>query len=176
MQKLTLPNIIFKTRVAEDLSDINSAYIWKHETTEEIFSGIRAIIFSLPGAFTPICSSYQLPGFDNMYSNFNSHGIEKIYCISVNDTFVMNAWKSTLDIKNISVLPDGSGEFTRKMGMLVRKDNLGFGMRSWRYAAIVNDCSIEKLFEESGFSDNCPDDPYDISKPENILKFLENKM
>ena len=101
-------------------------------------------MFSLPGAFTPTCSTFQLPGFEKLYEQFKSFGIDEIYCLSVNDAFVMNAWAKNQDLKNVKVIPDGSGEFTRLMGMLVKKDNLGFGMRSWRYAALVNDCIIEK--------------------------------
>ena len=95
--------------------------------------------------------------------------------LSVNDAFVMNAWGRQQGINNVKLIPDGSSEFTRKMGMLVAKDNAGFGMRSWRYAAIVNDGVVEAWFEEPGFSDNCADDPYGESSPQNLLKYLENK-
>ena len=101
---------------------------------------------------------------------FKANGIDEVYCLSVNDSFVMNKWGDWLDIDNVKLIPDGSGEFTRKMGMLVHKDNLGFGMRSWRYAALVKNKSVVKWFEEPGFEDNHSDDPYGVSSPENILK------
>ena len=105
-----------------------------------------------------------------MHGEFQQNGIDAIYCISVNDAFVMNAWGRQQGLKNVEVIPDGSGEFTRKMGMLVAKDNLGFGMRSWRYAAVINDGVVEQWFEEPGFEDNCEADPYGMSSPQNILE------
>ena len=172
MIKSKLPQVIFKTRVKEDLNTTSEA-VWKDLDTEQYLSDTKAILFSLPGAFTPICSTLQLPSFEQQYSNFQSFGINRIYCVSVNDSFVMNSWFESLKIKNISAIPDGSGEFTRKMGMLVKKDNLGFGMRSWRYAAIVDNCVVQKLFVEPGFSDNAADDPYEVSSPQSILDYLE---
>ena len=138
-----------------------------------MFENKKVILFSLPGAFTPTCSTYQLPDFDKLYNDFKNLGIDEIYCISVNDSFVMNAWAKHHKIDKVKVIPDGNGEFTRKMGMLVEKSNLGFGYRSWRYAAIVDDCKILGSFVEQGFKDNCQDDPYEMSSPQNILKFLE---
>ena len=85
----------------------------------------------------------------------------------------MNAWSKSLSVKNIELIPDGSGEFTRKMGMLVAKDNLGFGMRSWRYAAVVNNQKVTHWFEEPGFGDNFGEDPYGISAPQNVLDSLK---
>lgn len=130
------------------------------------------MLFSLPGAFTPTCSTYQLPDFERLYTAFKDQGIDEIYCVAVNDAFVMNAWGKGQGVENIKLIPDGSGEFTRKMGMLVAKDNLGFGMRSWRYAAIVDDGQIEAWFEEPGYSDNCETDPYGETAPQNILAAL----
>ena len=115
---------------------------WVDKTTDELFKGKRIVMFSLPGAFTPTCSGEELPSYDRHYNKFIENGIDDVYCISVNDAFVMNAWGKSQNIKNITLIPDGSGEFTRKMGMLVNKDNLGFGMRSWRYAAIINNCLL----------------------------------
>ena len=106
------------------------------------FANKRVILFSLPGAFTPTCSTFQLPDFNKLYDDFKEFGIDEIYCISVNDSFVMNAWAKHHDIGKVKVIPDGSGEFTRKMGMLVKKDNLGFGLRSWRYAVIIENNEI----------------------------------
>ena len=133
-------------------------------------------MFSLPGAFTPTCSTFQLPGFEKLYEEFKSFGIDEIYCLSVNDAFVMNAWAKNQNLKNVKVIPDGSGEFTRLMGMLVKKDNLGFGMRSWRYAAFVNDCIIEKMWIEKGMGDNTVGDSYGESSPENLLEFFKDKI
>ena len=174
--KERLPHSTFKTRVMDKSSNNGANYVWKDVTTKELFGDIRAILFSLPGAFTPTCTTFQLPGFDRLYRKFQEHGIAKVYCLSVNDAFVMNAWAKSLNISNVEMLPDGSGEFTRKMGMLVKKDNLGFVMRSWRYAAIANDGIIEALFVECGFSDNCRIDPYTETTPENLLAYLNGKI
>ena len=138
-----------------------------------MFKNKKVILFSLPGAFTPTCSTFQLPDFDKLYNDFKNLGIDEIYCISVNDSFVMNAWAKHHKIDKVKVIPDGNGEFTRKMGMLVEKSNLGFGYRSWRYAAIINDCKILESFVEQGFKDNCKDDPYEMSSPQNILRILK---
>lgn len=167
-----VPQVTFRTRVRDDSIEGPNPFRWEDKTTDDYFAGKRVIIFSLPGAFTPTCSTFQLPDFEKLYGEFSKAGIDEIYCISVNDAFVMNAWGKSQDIKNIKLIPDGSGEFTRKMGMLVAKDNLGFGMRSWRYAAIVNDGVIESWFEEPEYSDNCESDPYGESSPQNILSVL----
>jgi len=143
-------------------------------TSADLFDGKRVIIFSLPGAFTPTCSAYQLPGFEEKYDEFASLGIDAIYCISVNDGFVMNAWAKDQNIEKVKLVPDGNAHFTRSMGYLVRKSNLGFGERSWRYAAIVDDRIIEKLFVEDGIRDNADTDPYEVSTPENVLKYLKS--
>ncbi len=165
-----VPFVTFKTRVRDESIGGENPYRWEEVTSDDYFSGKKVVLFSLPGAFTPTCSTYQLPDFEKLYDNFKEKGIDEIYCISVNDAFVMNAWGRDQGIKKIRLIPDGSGEFTRKMGMLVSKDNLGFGMRSWRYGALINNGNIEKLFEEDGFSDNAGDDPYGISSPQNILE------
>ncbi|EEX11015.1 hybrid peroxiredoxin hyPrx5 [Ruegeria lacuscaerulensis ITI-1157] len=168
-----LPDVTFHTRVRDDSIDGPNPFRWEDKTTADYFAGKRVILFSLPGAFTPTCSTYQLPGFENNYEAFKAKGIDEIYCMSVNDSFVMNKWAQDQGLKNVKVIPDGSGEFTRKMGMLVDKANLGFGMRSWRYAAIINDGVVEAWFEEPGLMDNCPEDPYGVSSPENLMKHLE---
>ena len=160
-----LPNVTFKCRVKT-----NGEWGWKDITTDELFKNKNVILFSLPGAFTPTCSTYQLPGFEKLYDDFKELGVDDIYCMSVNDSFVMNAWGKVHDINNVKMIPDGSGEFTRQMGMLVKKDNLGFGYRSWRYAIMVNNGFIRKMWEEKGKMDNCSDDPYEESAPLNILK------
>jgi peroxiredoxin len=140
----------------------------------ELFNGKRVVVFSLPGAFTPTCSAYQLPGFEEKYDDFTRLGIDDIYCISVNDGFVMNAWAQDQNIQNVKLIPDGNAYFTRSMGMLVNKSNLGFGERSWRYAAVVKDGIIEKLFVESGQRDNASEDPYVETTPENVLSYVRS--
>ena len=169
----TVPDVTFHTRVRDETIEGPNPFRWENKTSADYFSGKRVILFSLPGAFTPTCSTFQLPDFEKLYDEFKAEGIDEIYCISVNDAFVMNAWGKSQDIKNIKLIPDGSGEFTRKMGMLVRKDNLGFGLRSWRYASVINDGVIEKMFVEDGYSDNCDSDPYGKSSPQNILEGLK---
>ncbi len=168
----TLPDAIFKTRVRDESIGGDNPYRWKEKHTADYFKGKRVILFSLPGAFTPTCSTYQLPDFERMYPEFKAHGIDEIYCLSVNDAFVMNAWGRQQNLENVKLIPDGSGSFTRRMGMLVTKDNLGFGMRSWRYAAIVNDGVVEAWFEEPGASDDCETDPYGETSPQNVLDKL----
>ena len=145
-------------------------------TTSDLFAGKRVIIFSLPGAFTPTCSAYQLPGFEDNYDEFDALGIDAIYCISVNDGFVMNAWAKDQGIEKVQLIPDGNAHFTRAMGQLVRKSNLGFGERSWRYAAVIDNQIIEKLFEEPGKSDNAADDPYGETTPEAVLEYVKSSV
>jgi len=141
-------------------------------TSADLFDGKRVVIFSLPGAFTPTCSAYQLPGFEEKYDDFASCGIDDIYCISVNDGFVMNAWAQDQNIEKVKLIPDGNAYFTRSMGMLVSKTNLGFGERSWRYAAVVNNGIIEKLFIEAEQRDNADSDPYEASTPEAVFEYV----
>ena len=145
-----------------------------NRTTAELFDGKRVVIFSLPGAFTPTCSAYQLPGFEEKYDDFISHGIDNIYCLSVNDGFVMNAWAQDQNIEKVKLIPDGNAYFTRSMGYLVNKSNLGFGQRSWRYAAVVDNGIIEKIFVEEGMRDNADTDPYEVSTPENVFEYVKS--
>ena len=167
---------IFKFRIGDTDEKGGCTFIggeWKDVSTKELFGNKKVVIFSLPGAFTPTCSGEQLPTYDEMYSQFKDKGIDDVYCVSLNDAFVMNAWARDLGIKNVKMIPDGDGTFTRSMGMLVNKPKQGFGMRSWRYAAIVNDGTIENMFIEPGqndFSDD--DDPYTVSSPEHVLSKL----
>jgi len=143
-------------------------------TTSELFNNKRVVIFSLPGAFTPTCSAYQLPGYEEKYDEFTALGIDAIYCISVNDGFVMNAWAQDQNIEKVTLIPDGNAYFTRSMGYLVNKSNLGFGDRSWRYAAVVDNGIIEKIFVEAGQRDNADTDPYEVSTPENVFEYVKN--
>jgi len=172
MPRTNVPDVTFRTRVRDEAVGGPNPYRWQDMTTADYFGGKRVILFSLPGAFTPTCSTYQLPDFEKLSDDFKTLGIDEIYCVSVNDSFVMNAWAKAQGVEKVKVIPDGSGEFTRKMGMLVAKDNLGFGMRSWRYAAIIDDGRIEQWFVEEGYADNCETDPYGVSAPQNILEYL----
>ena len=167
-----IPDVTFQTRVRDDSLGGDNPFKWQAKTSSDYFANKRVILFSLPGAFTPTCSTFQLPDFNKLYDDFKEFGIDEIYCISVNDSFVMNAWAKHHDIGKVKVIPDGNAEFTRKMGMLVDKENLGFGQRSWRYALIIEDGNILENFVESGFTDNADDDPYEVSSPQNILEYL----
>lgn len=167
-----VPSVVFKTRVRDESIGGDNPYRWENKTSFDYFANKRVVLFSLPGAFTPTCSTYQLPGFEEKFAEFKTLGIDDIYCISVNDAFVMNCWAKMQKIKNVKMIPDGSAEFTRKMEMSVKKDNLGFGERSWRYACIVNNGLIEKWFVEPGFEDNAEEDPYGETSPQRILDWL----
>jgi len=167
-----VPDVKFMTRVRDESVGGDNPYRWQEMTTDDYFKGKRVILFSLPGAFTPTCSTYQLPGFEKMYEEFYAQGIDAIYCMSVNDSFVMNAWAKSQNLKNVKVIPDGNGEFTRHMGMLVNMSGATFGYRSWRYAVVVDDKKITHWFVEPGKQDNLPDDPYGVSAPENIFKAI----
>ena len=141
---------------------------WQVLTTEDIFRGKNIIVFALPGAFTPTCSSAHVPRYSELFSVFKQHGIDSIVCISVNDTFVMNAWKNDQKAQNIDFIPDGNGEFSAKMGMLVDKTDLGFGKRSWRYAMLVKNGVIDKMFIEP----NKPGDPFEVSDADTMLNYI----
>jgi peroxiredoxin len=145
-------------------------------SSEDLFAGKRVVLFSLPGAFTPTCSTFQLPGFELDYQKFKDAGIDEIYCVSVNDAFTMNAWAKDQNIQNVKLIPDGNGNFTDGMGMLVEKYNLGFAMRSWRYAAVIDDGFIEWMVEEPGRSDNCEEDPYQETTPEKVLEYVASNV
>jgi peroxiredoxin len=162
----------YKVPDVEFVFRVNGEFVTR--TTSDLFSGKKVVIFSLPGAFTPTCSAYQLPGFEDNYDTFQGLGIDEIYCISVNDGFVMNAWAKDQGINKVTLIPDGNAYFTRGMGQLVTKSNLGFGERSWRYAAVVDDGIIEKMFVEEGQQDNADTDPYEISTPENVLEYVKS--
>lgn len=180
----SVPSITFKYRVRtdgkpitfEDKSSSDNPFEWKNVTTEDLFKNKRVVMFSLPGAYTPTCSTFQVPGFEENYEKIKSLGIDEIYVVSVNDTFVMRKWMIDCGVKNLHFIPDGNGEFTNAMGMLVNKEHLGFGHRSWRYAAVVNDMEIEQWFEEPGINNDGSDmDPYGETSPENVISYLEKK-
>ena len=168
-----IPCVTFKMRVRDESVPGPNPYRWEDVTSNDLLQGKRVVLFSLPGAFTPTCSTYQLPGFEENYDNIRNQDIDEIYCISVNDAFVMNAWAKHQDIQNVKVIPDGSGNFTRYMGMLIGKNHLGFGNRSWRYMCVIKDGVIEKWWQEPGINnDGDDDDPYVETTPENCLNYL----
>ena len=154
-----VPQATFKTRHDHD---------WEPLTSDDIFAGKTVIVFALPGAFTPTCSSSHVPRFDQLAPAFRASGVDEIVCISVNDAFVMNEWKMAQHAENITFLPDGNGEFTRGMGMLVGKEDLGFGPRSWRYSMLVRDGVIEKMFIEP----EEPGDPFVVSDADTMLSYV----
>ncbi len=170
-----VPDVIFKTRVHDEAVGGDNPYRWQDVSTNEIFGGKKIVVFGLPGAFTPTCSSTHLPGFEAKYDDFKALGIDEVYCVSVNDAFVMKQWADKLGIKKVKMLPDGNGDFAKGMGMLVKKENLGFGNRSWRYSMYVEDGAVRKIFSEPGFSDNCPDDPFEVSDADAMLAYLKER-
>jgi glutaredoxin-like protein len=141
---------------------------WRDVASEDVFSGKTVVVFSLPGAFTPTCSSAHVPRYNQLAPEFKRHGVDDIICISVNDAFVMNEWQQAQRASAIRFLPDGNGEFTEKMGMLVDKDDLGFGKRSWRYSMLVKDGIIEKMFIEP----EVEGDPYEVSDADTMLEYI----
>lgn len=168
-----VPQVIFKTRVRDESVEGPNPYRWQDVTTDEIFKGKKVVLFSLPGAFTPTCSSTHLPGYEEKYDELKALGVDEVICLSVNDAFVMYQWGKAQGAEKVHLLPDGSGEFTDKMGMMVRKDNLGFGARSWRYSMLVDDGEIKKMFVEPGMEDNCPTDPFEVSDVDTMLDYLK---
>ena len=166
MQGKFLPDVTFKVREDGD---------WSDYTTEDYFRGGRSVLFSLPGAFTPTCSSQQLPGFEKEYNQIKLLAVDEVYCVSVNDSYVMNAWGNHMGIEQVKMIPDGSGNFTRFMGMLIGKNHLGFGMRSWRYMAVIDDGVVEKWLQEPGINnEGLDDDPYVESTPKNVVDYLRS--
>ena len=166
-----VPEMSFPIRVETDTSP---GWEWDSLTYDQVFKGKKVLVFSLPGAYTPTCTNNQLPGYEAMYDKFKDEGIDEIYCISVNDSYVMNAWADRMNIQNVKMIPDGSGNFTRFMGMLIGKNHLGFGNRSWRYMAVVNDGAVEKWWQEPGINnEGTDDDPYVESTPDNMIGYLK---
>ena len=155
----TIPSVTFRTRADGD---------WKDVTSDEIFKGRTVILFALPGAFTPTCSSTHLPRYNELAPVFRENGVDEIVCLSVNDAFVMDAWGADQEAENVRLIPDGNGEFTEGMGMLVDKSDLGFGKRSWRYSMLVKDGVIEKMFIEP----DVPGDPFEVSDADTMLSHI----
>ena len=154
-----VPFVVFRTRRGHEWADI---------TSDDLFKGKTVVVFSLPGAFTPTCSSSHVPRYNELAPVFREHGVDTIACIAVNDTFVMNAWQAEQKADEILFIPDGNGEFTEEMGMLVDKDDLGFGKRSWRYSMLVKNGVIEKMFVEP----DKPGDPFEVSDADTMLAYL----
>ena len=171
------PNIIFKTRVGDNVNLGGGCSIggkWQDITTNEIFNNKKIVLFSLPGAYTPTCSSQQLPGYENKYEELKKF-VDEVYCLSVNDAFVMNAWFRDEKISKVKAIGDGEAIFTQGMGMLVNKPKQGFGMRSWRYSMVVNNGEVLKVFEEPGKNNaSDDDDPYTVSDPDTMIKYLKD--
>lgn len=170
-----VPNVTLKTRVRDESVGGDNPFRWQDVETKDLFKGKKVVVFSLPGAFTPTCSSTHLPGYEKKYDELKKLGIDEVYCISVNDAFVMFQWGKAQGVKNVKLIPDGSASFTKEMGMLVKKDNLGFGERSWRYSMYVDDGHIEKMFIEPGFSNDCPTDPFEVSDVDTMINYLKEK-
>ena len=154
-----IPDVTFRTRKDHE---------WVDLTSEEIFAGKNVVIFSLPGAFTPTCSSSHVPRYNQLVPQFKAQGIDEVICISVNDAFVMNEWQRAQKADRVTFLPDGNGEFSEKMGLLVDKDDLGFGKRSWRYSMLVRDGVVDKMFIEP----EEPGDPFHVSDADTMLGYL----
>lgn len=181
-----IPNITFKTRTRIESSDENP-FDWKDLTSDDLFKGKRIVLFSLPGAFTPTCSSTHLPGYEKEYENMKSMGVDDVYCLSVNDAFVMRQWGlaqgceedktvGSLGFKKVKLLPDGACLFTRGMGMSCTWDSeRGFGERSWRYSAVIDDGKVEKLFIEPNREQNSGPDPFEVSDATTMVNYLKSK-
>src|SRR5512140_1178333 len=157
-----VPNVTFKTRAYNQ---------WKDVTTDDLFKGQTVVVFSLPGAYTPTCSSTHLPRYNELGRMFRENGVDQIVCLSVNDAFVMNEWKQSQEAENITLIPDGNGDFAAGMGLLVDKSAIGFGKRSWRYSMLVKNGVIEKMFIEP----DKPGDPFEVSDADTMLKYINPK-
>lgn len=169
-----IPDVIFKTRVRDENVGGDNPFRWQDLPSADVFRQKRIVLFSLPGAFTPTCTTEQCPAFEAAYDDIRALGADDVYCLSVNDAFVMYQWSKHLGLKNLKLLPDGSADFTRRMGMLVKKDHMGFGQRSWRYAAVIDDGMVAAWFEEPGMNDDgADDDPYQESSPTRIMDWLK---
>jgi peroxiredoxin len=175
MHPTTVPEATFQSRVRNEALVGPNPFEWKALSSDDIFTGKQVVLFALPGAFTPACSETHLPGFENLHDEFIAQGIDTVICLAVNDAFVMHQWALSLDIQKTFMLPDGNGEFSRKMGMLVERSGQGMGMRSWRYSILVNDGTIEKLFVEPGFKDNPSGVPVEVSDAETMLSHIKSR-
>ena len=175
---MKVPYTNFKTRVGDTDEVGGCTFIggeWKDVDTEELFANKKVVVFSLPGAFTPTCSSQQVPGYEAKYEEFKKLGIDEVYCLSVNDAFVMNAWFKDQNVKNVKPIGDGEAVFTQGMGMLVNKPKQGFGMRSWRYSMLVENAEVIRQFPDPDKNNNSDDvNPHSVSNVNKILKYLKS--
>ena len=174
-----IPKVTFKTRINDNETIGGGCAIggeWKDVTTDDLFCNKKVVIFSLPGAFTPTCSSKHLPGYEAKYDELKALGIDDVYCVSVNDSFVMNAWFRDQNISKVKPIGDGEGTFTEGMGMLVNKPGQGFGKRSWRYSAVVDNCEVTKMFIEPGKNNTSSDqDPFESSFVDRMIEYLQDE-
>lgn len=169
----TVPDVTFHIRVRNAALGGSNPFEWKDITSKEIFSGKRVVLLGVPGAFTPTCSDSHLPGYEHKYEKFMQLGIDQVICLSVNDAFVMFQWAKSRDIKNVFMLPDGNGDFTRRMGLLVDRSKTGMAMRSWRYSMLVDDGNIEKVFLEPNIGDNPTGGGVEVSDADTMLAWLQ---
>jgi thioredoxin-dependent peroxiredoxin len=183
-----VPFVTFKTRTRIETTDSKNPFDWKDLTSDDYFKGKRVVLFALPGAFTPTCSTTHLPGYQDAYDEILKLGIDDVYCLSVNDAFVMRQWGlhqgleedktiGSLGFQKVKLIPDGAAAFTRGMGMSCMWDTeRGFGERSWRYSMVVNDGVIEKLFVEGGgVTQNSGADPFEVSDAKTMISYLKQK-
>lgn len=168
-----VPEAVFRTRIRNEALGVDNPFEWKDVTSYEVFAGKRIVLFAVPGAFTPACSDDHLPGFETHYDDFRALGIDQVVCLLVNDAFVMHQWAKSRQISKLYMLPDGNGEFTRKMGMLVERTRTGMGLRSWRYSMLVEDMEIRRMFVEPGFRDEPEGVPLKVSGAVTILRYLQ---
>ena len=174
---MKIPYTNFKTRIGDTDEVGGCTFIggeWKDVDTEELFASKKVVLFSLPGAFTPTCSSQQVPGYEAKYDEIKALGVDEIYCLSVNDAFVMNAWFKDQNVQKVKAIGDGEGVFTQGMGMLVNKPKQGFGMRSWRYSMLVDNGEVVTVFEEPGKNNaSDDDDPFTVSDVDTMIDYVK---
>lgn len=174
MEGKMAPKVVLKTRKRLRSKKMKNNFKWNNVSTNDLFKNKRVVLFSLPGAYTPTCSSSHLPDYEKYYNELKKLGIHDVYCISVNDAFVMYNWGKHMNVKHVKLLPDGNGLFTKKMGALVKKTNLGFGDRSWRYSMYIENGKIKKIFSEKNKSNNHKSDPFSKSDVKTMIKYLQS--
>jgi len=175
---MKIPKVTFRTRIGDNQPLGGGCAIggeWKDITSDELFKGKKIVLFSLPGAYTPTCSSQQVPGYEDNYEELKKY-VDEVYCLSVNDSFVINAWFRDQKISKVKPIGDGEGKFTKGMNMLVNKPKQGFGTRSWRYSAFIDNGNVVKMFIEDGKNDESNDeDPFKVSDVNTMLNYLKDK-
>ena len=175
---MKIPEVTFKTRIGDNESLGGGCSIggeWKDVNSNDLFKNKKVVLFSLPGAYTPTCSSQQVPGYEDKYEELKKY-VDEVYCLSVNDSFVMNAWFRDQKISRVKPIGDGEGKFTKEMGMIVNKPKQGFGMRSWRYSAFIDNSKVVKMFVEDGKNNESNDsDPFMVSDANTMLNYLKSE-